>query len=157
MVLLVIEGCNFSLPPQITRPNSLFKLIQLNLEPFPWFFYLNSKLVLSLLSNLITLTLTLSIILSLTYWLNWISFLNGSCINKKWREIFLVSYTQLHSHTLSLSLSFSFFHTHNFTSLSITYNRVCHGFRFTDRDDYLRDNYFRVDFDHFWSKHHFLR
>ena len=30
--------------------------------------------------------------------------------------------------------------------------RVCHGFRFTTRDDY-----FRVDFDHFWSKQHFLR
>ena len=30
--------------------------------------------------------------------------------------------------------------------------RVCHGFRFTKRDDY-----FRVTFDHFWSKRHFLR
>ena len=30
--------------------------------------------------------------------------------------------------------------------------RVCHGFRLTKRDDY-----FQVNFDHFWSEHHFLR
>ena len=30
--------------------------------------------------------------------------------------------------------------------------KVCHGFRLTKRDDY-----FRVNFDHFWINHHFIR
>ena len=33
-----------------------------------------------------------------------------------------------------------------------TWYRACHRFRFTTKDDY-----FRGDFEHFWSKHNFLR
>ena len=38
------------------------------------------------------------------------------------------------------------------TKMWFLYNRVCHGFRLTKREDY-----FWVDFDHFWSKCNFLR
>ena len=46
-----------------------------------------------------------------------------------------------HIHTLSLSR----------TDFETTSYRVCHGFRFTTRDDY-----YWVDLDHFWSKHRFF-
>ena len=40
----------------------------------------------------------------------------------------------------------------SFIRTSNTYDRVCHGFRFTTRDDY-----FRVNFDHFQIEHNFIR
>jgi len=35
---------------------------------------------------------------------------------------------------------------------ALVWYKVCHGFRLTKRDDY-----FWVDFDHFWIEHYFLR